>query len=366
MPLEPKPMAQEPSNRPLDVYFRLALATLIIYWCFLIARPFLVMLIWASIIAVSLYPVYKGLSNLLRGRKVLTSVFMILILIALFVIPSIQIGHSLTKTAKELKRELDTEQFDIPDPDQAIADLPVVGNQLYSLWMEADTNFEAFLEHYREPISNVGGWLLKSIIGVMGDLIISIIAVIIAGGLMVYGESIYAFLERFANRLIGDRGHEYISQSRDTILSVVKGILLIALIQAALAFVGLAIANVPAAGVWAVLILIAAIVQLPVMIVTIPIIIYGFSYLDTTPAIIFTIYIAAIGLIDNILKPILLGRGLETPMLVILIGALGGLALHGILGLFVGPVILSIGYRSVFIWMDGSSGAPSKTESAAH
>ena len=350
-------MTNSPSKRPLDVYLRLALATLIIFWCFMIARPFLVMLIWASIIAVSLYPLYKRLIKLLRGKRILTSAVMIVALIALFIIPSIQIGHSLTKTAKEIKRELDSGVFRFAEPDEAIQELPVVGNRLYDLWNEAAFNFETFLEHYREPLANFGTWLLKSIVNVMGDLVISVVAVIIAGGLMIYGDKLLQFLERLANRLIGEHGHEYIVHSRDTILSVVQGILLIAIIQAALAFVGFAVADLPAAGLWAVLILVAAIVQLPVLIITLPIIIYGFSYLDTTAAIFFAIYTGAIGLIDNVLKPMLLGRGLDTPMLVILIGALGGLALHGILGLFVGPVILSIGYRSMLLWIDNADEA---------
>lgn len=350
-------MEKNQTPRPLDIYLRLALATLIIIWCFMIARPFLVMLIWAAIIGVSLYPLFKRLKSLLRGKRVLTSAVMILVLIALFVFPSIQIGHSLTKTAKEIKKELDAGSFSIVEPDESVREIPVVGKRLYDLWNEAAFNFETFLEHYREPLTNFGTWLLKSIVNVMGDLVISVIAVIIAGGLMIYGDELMRFLERLANRLIGERGHEYIVHSRDTILSVVKGILLIAIIQAALAFVGFSVAGLPAAGLWAVLILIAAIVQLPVMLITLPIIIYGFSFLDTTWAIIFAIYVGAIGLIDNILKPMLLGRGLETPMLVILIGALGGLALHGILGLFVGPVVLSIGYRSMLLWIDNTDEA---------
>jgi len=277
---------------------------------------------------------------------------MILFLLTVFVLPSVQIGHSLTKTAKELKSELNANEINFQEPPAKVAEWPLIGEQVYSFWKEAAGNLPSFIEHYKEPLKNFGGWILKSILSVMTDLVISVIAIIIAGALMVYGESIYQFMERFSTRLIGDRGHEYVVTARDTIVSVVKGILLIALVQAALAFVGFAVAGLPAAGLWAILILIAAIVQLPVLIITIPIIVYGFSFMDTTPAIIFAIYTFSIGLIDNILKPILLGRGLSTPMLVILIGALGGLAAHGIIGLFVGPVILSIGYRSLMLWIE--------------
>lgn len=344
-------MPSIPTQKPLDIFFRIILASIIILWCFYIARPFLVLLIWSGIIAVALYPLFGWVKKKFKGRKVLTATSMILFLLTVFVLPSVQIGHSLTKTAKELKRELNANEINFEEPPAKVAEWPLIGDQVYSIWNEAASNLPSFIEHYKELISNVGARLLKSILGIMTDLVISIIAIIIAGALMVYGESIYQFMERFSQRLIGDRGHEYVVTARDTIVSVVKGILLIALVQAVLAFVGFAVAGLPAAGLWAILILIAAIVQLPVLIITIPIIIYGFSFMDTTPAIIFAIYTFAIGLIDNILKPVLLGRGLETPMLVILIGALGGLAAHGIIGLFVGPVVLSIGYRSLMLWI---------------
>lgn len=345
-------MPANTSPKPLDFFFRIILASIIIFWCFYIARPFLVLMIWSGIIAVALYPLFVWFKAKLKGRKILTASIMIVLVLALFVLPSIQIGHSLTKTAKEIKHELDSKELYFQEPPQKITEWPIVGDKIYSVWEDAANNLPGFIENYREPITSAGTWILKSLLGIMTDLVVSVFAIIIAGVLMVYGDSIYSFTEKFSKRLIGDRGHEYIITARDTIVSVVKGIILIGLIQATLAFAGFAIAGLPAAGLWAILILIAAIVQLPVLIITVPIIIYGFSFLNTTPAIIFGIYTFSIGLIDNILKPILLGRGLSTPMLVILIGALGGLAAHGIIGLFVGPVILSIGYRSLMLWIE--------------
>lgn len=139
-----------------------------------------------------------------------------------------------------------------------------------------------------------------------------------------------------------------------TIRSVVKGILLVAVIQSVLAYIGFILIDLPAASVFAILVLIFAIIQLPPLIAMIPAIAIVFSYADSTPAIIFTVYSIIVSMSDSFLKPILLGKGLETPMLVILIGALGGMMLQGILGLFIGPVVLAIAYNLYNYWLTGS------------
>jgi predicted PurR-regulated permease PerM len=156
---------------------------------------------------------------------------------------------------------------------------------------------------------------------------------------------------QFANRLRPGKGEEFMDMCTSTIRSVVKGILLVAIIQAVLAYIGFVVIQLPAASVFAVLVLIFAIIQLPPLIAMIPAIAIVFSYAETTPAIIFSIYAIIVSMSDSFLKPILLGKGLETPMLVILIGALGGMMLQGILGLFIGPVVLAIAYNLYLSWV---------------
>jgi predicted PurR-regulated permease PerM len=152
----------------------------------------------------------------------------------------------------------------------------------------------------------------------------------------------------------GDQGQDILTISRDTIRSVVKGILLVALIQTILALVGLKIAGIPAAGVFAFLVLVFAIVQIPVFLVLLPPVIISFSTLDTTAAVVFSVYMIAISLSDNILKPIFLGKGLQTPIIIILIGSIGGMLLHGIIGLFVGAVVLAVAHRLYTYWVQSS------------
>jgi len=143
--------------------------------------------------------------------------------------------------------------------------------------------------------------------------------------------------------------------SRNTIRSVVKGILLVAIIQAVLSFIGFKLIGIPAAGLFTMLVLVAAIVQIPVTLVVIPAIALVFSITDnTTHAIIFAVYIVVVSLLDNFLKPILLSKGLQTPTVIIFLGAIGGVILHGIIGLFVGTVVLALAHRFYLRWLNST------------
>jgi predicted PurR-regulated permease PerM len=134
--------------------------------------------------------------------------------------------------------------------------------------------------------------------------------------------------------------------------SVTLGILGVAMIQALLASLGLLVVGVPGAGLWALLVLILAIVQLPTILVLGPIIVYVFSTSTTVTAVVFAIWSILVGISDAFLKPLLMGRGVDVPMLVIFIGAIGGFMTSGIIGLFIGAIILALGYKLYLIWLD--------------
>ena len=204
---------------------------------------------------------------------------------------------------------------------------------------------------YKDEISNSLGWVFNSFAGLMGSVFLGMFALIIAGAFMSSADAGYQSGVNFANRLVAGKGKEFMDMCVSTIRSVVKGILLVAIIQAALAYLGFIVIGLPGASLFALLVLIFATVQIPALLAMIPAIAIVFSYADTTPAIIFTIYAVLVGAADNFLKPMLLGKGLATPMLVILIGALGGMMLQGILGLFIGPVVLALGYQIYSNWV---------------
>ncbi len=186
----------------------------------------------------------------------------------------------------------------------------------------------------------------------VGSAFLFAFSIIIAGVLLTTASSGYATARNIASNLAGvERGPAFTDLAILTIRSVAKGVLGVALIQTILAAIGLLAAGVPGAGIWAGLVLILAIVQLPPLIVLGPIAIWYFSVAEPAPAIVFLVYASVVSVSDTFLKPLLLGRGVEVPMLVILIGAIGGAIAKGIIGLFVGAVILALGYELVKLWM---------------
>ena len=340
------------SQLPIDIYLRMLILSLLIAWCFFIARPFLVIMIWAIIIAVAVYPIHKRLINFLGGRRLLAIGIFILIVLSLFVMPSIPIAKSILSHNKEIRSFLQDPEAQLPRPNPEVADWPVVGKQVYEKWVDATVNIESFLQEHTEQVSGIVGWLLKGIGTVLADIFISFVSMLIAAFFLYHSEVFYQGTIRFAKRLLGETGEEYVKISRDTIKSIVQGVILIAIIQAGLAYLGMAIFGLRLAGLFAIIVMILAVIQMPMMLITIPLAIYGFTVAETSSAIVFAVYIMILGLLDNILKPIFLGRGLTVPMILILIGSLGGLMLHGLLGLFVGAVVMAIGFQTYRLWLD--------------
>ena len=176
-------------------------------------------------------------------------------------------------------------------------------------------------------------------------------SLIIAAIFLIGSEKSIQFYKDVSRRLMGDKGDEWVNLSTLTVRSVVNGVLGVAIIQAIFALIGMALMGVPLAIVWAVAIMFLTIIQLPALIIIAPIIAYVFSQGSGTAEVIFAIYMILVGASDGILKPMLMGRGVNVPMLVILIGAIGGMMLMGMIGLFVGAVIFALAYTLFGFWM---------------
>jgi len=204
---------------------------------------------------------------------------------------------------------------------------------------------------YHEQLQDIAKWIFRALTGVGIGVLEFVAAIIIAGVMLTYAKSGGQAAERVFIRLVGSRGQEFVRLSETTIRQVVKGILGVALIQTILASLGLFIAGVPLAGLWAVICLVLAIVQIGVGPVIIPIVIYVWSTSSTTTAVLFTIWSIFVLTIDNVLKPLLLGKGAPVPMLVIFLGAIGGFVATGLVGLFLGAVILSLTYKLLLEWL---------------
>ncbi len=341
------------TNNPINTYINIVLLTLLLAWSFLIVKPFVTLIVWSIIVAVALYPLYQKILGLTKGKKkgLVTSLFVI-VLLALIITPTINLTSSLISSGKEIYQSFEEGSLEVPPPRENIRDWPVVGENLYSAWSKASADLERFINSYQDQIADSLSWFFGSFAGLLGSVAIGLFAIIIAGVFMSSADSGYQAGVQFANRLRPGKGEEFMDMCKSTIRSVVKGILLVAIIQAVLAYLGFIVIGLPAASIFAVLVLIFAIIQLPPLIAMIPAIAIVFSYAESTPAIIFTIYAIIVSMSDSFLKPLLLGKGLETPMLVILIGALGGMMLQGIMGLFIGPVVLAIAFNLYQAWVN--------------
>ena len=331
---------------------RIVVLLLILVWCFLIIRPFVIIAIWSILLAVALYPLYKWfVAKLGEHRKKLATFIFTIVSLLLLAVPAYFVLASIFESISTIVDQIKSEGFQIPSPDLKIKSWPLVGERLYDEWYALSDNIEQYAVVHKDAILEFGKGFLSSVKGFLGTMITFVISFFIALVLMFNAENAYRASLRLFIKLIGQEGEEVILISRDTIRNVIKGILLVAVIQSVLAFIGFKAIGIAGAGIFTLLVLIAAIVQIPVTLVMVVPILFAFSIVEPTYAIIFTIYCLLVGLSDNVLKPILLGKGLKTPMIVILIGTIGGLLLHGIIGLFVGPVILSVVYQLYQYWI---------------
>jgi predicted PurR-regulated permease PerM len=339
-------------RRAMEAAIRIGLLVLLVLWCFNIVQPFIMLVLWGAIIAVAVYPLFLKFSAVLGGRRKTAATLMTLIALALLVTPTVLLTDSAIENSQHIARQIREGTLSIPPPSEKVQSWPLVGKKLYSTWDLAATNIGELVSKYKSQLAGLGKRVLSAAAGAGVTVLQFVISIIIAGVFLVYAQNSCRGLEAVAARLMGTQGgKDFVGMSGATIRSVAQGVLGVAIIQSLLAGMGLLAIGVPYAGVWTLLVLLLAVVQLPSIIVLGPIIIYVFSVAATVPAVIFMIWSLLVGLSDNILKPLLLGRGLDIPMLVILLGAIGGMLLSGLIGLFVGAVVLAVGYRLLIAWL---------------
>jgi predicted PurR-regulated permease PerM len=334
----------------ISIYLLLVLA--LVVWCYRIISPFIPFILWGTIIAVALYTPFVKLRSALGGRNKLAVFVFATLGLAVFIVPVYLFGESLVTLAKGVTATLETGEFSVPTANESIRSWPVIGEKLYQNWASAAANFEGWLQAHNEQVKGVLQAVLAGIAGLGLSLLQLAASVLIAAALLANDQAAKLAMHRLGRRLVGDTADEFVNLTTATIRSITIGVLGIAFIQAVAGGAGMALVGVPLAGLWALVILVLAIAQLPPLVVLLPAIIYVFSTNDnTTAAIVFTIWSAVVSTSDAFLKPLLLGRGVEAPMLVILLGAIGGMLYSGIIGLFLGAVILALGYKLAMAWL---------------
>ena len=339
-------------KRAVETSLRIGLIALLVVWCFQIVRPFIHPIVWGIIVAIALHPLYLRLGRLTGGRNRLSAMILVVGLLLLLLVPSVMITTSLVESATELAGNLSEGEIDVPPPPAQVANWPIVGGRVHALWSTASQNLGAALGQAKPQLKAIGHWMLSGGATAGFGIVMFALSIVIAGVLLSYGERATETARRIARRVAQERGDALIELTGNTVQSVTRGILGVALIQAVLAGIALLVANVPAAGLWALLVLILAVIQVPTLLVLGPIIFYVSATNSMVVTVGFGLWMLAVGLSDNVLKPILLGRGVDVPMLVIFLGAIGGFILEGIIGLFVGAVLLAVGYKLLQLWLE--------------
>ena len=344
-------------KRTVEAAIRIGVIAGLVAWCFLIARPFLVPIIWGAIIAIAVFHGYKRLMTALGGRRVMAAVLVTLLMLLLLVVPSVLLGDSLVSGVRNVVDLFQSGEFKIPPPPESVASWPLIGEPIARTWALASQDLEAAVRQASPMLKGFGVWLLGAAAGAGLALLQFVLAIVISGAFLANSAAVGRTTEAVARRLAGERGLEFARVAEQTVRSVASGILGVALIQALLAGIGFLVAGVPAAGLLTLICLLFGVIQLGVVIVLIPVVIYLFSTADTATAVAFLIWAILVAPVDNILKPILLGRGVDVPMLIIFVGAIGGFLSAGIIGLFLGAVVLALGYKLFLAWLAQDSTA---------
>lgn len=355
LPSQPdQELEQRLASRLMDVLIRAGLILAMVLLCYRILSPFLILMVWALIMAVTLYPLHQSLANKIGGRQGLAATLLVVVGFVLIVVPTAMLVSSLGDSVHQLINGVQNNTLRIPAPHPGVEDWPIIGQQIHDVWAKAHTDLPALVQSMQPKIGELAKTALSFVASIGGGLLRFLAAFIIAGIIMSFGQSGGRGSQAISERIAGSaRGGELLRLSTATIRAVAQGVIGVAFIQAIIVGLALLVAGIPWAGALAGIVLILGIAQLPSLIVILPAIIYLWSSGDygNAAAIAYTVLLVLAGMADNVLKPLMLGRGVDAPMPVVLLGALGGMATGGIVGMFVGATLLALGYQLFMGWV---------------
>jgi len=352
MPTQEDKSPATPSTASLtvDAAIRIGLLGLLLYWSLKVIGPFLTVALWSAILTVALYPVFDWLARRLGSRRWAATLITLLCLL-IVIGPVTWLGFGLIGSVDFVVRGFDSKILSIPLPAESVKNWPLIGEQVHRLWTLAATDVKTILLEAAPRLKPLGSKLLDIAGTVVFGLLEFVAAIIIAGFLYSPGPQLAASLGALLRRIFGHRSAEMLKLAGSTIRNVSRGVVGIALVQSFLAGLGFLVAGIPAAGFFSFIALVLGIIQIGPTILFIPIVVWSWTTLETTNALIFTAYMVAVGLVDNVLRPFVMAHGLTTPMPIIFIGVVGGTLAYGISGLFLGPIVLSVTWALLVAWV---------------
>lgn len=354
-------------GRLVELLLPLLLLTVLIYLCGQLLVPFVGLLIWTIILAVCFYPIHNRLKKRVSNR--MSAIIIGVGLSAFVLVPTTIAAISAAGSIPKVVAAIQSGEQQIPPPPARLQSIPVVGDRAHAMWTQASTDMPAFAQQYKPQLAAFA----KTLVGFAGSLFVTVLAVvaavIFAAITLAYSASARAFVANVLARVTGSResGDHYMSVIGATIKSVANGVIGVAFVQALLVGIGFFVVGVPGAGLLSIIAMAFGVVQIPVLLITLPAIIWAFAVKSSTVAIIFMIWSIIAGLSDAVLKPMMIGHGLEVPMPIILLGVIGGVMAYGLVGLFIGAVVLAVGYVLFIEWLNQAPKAkePAKVKAAA-
>jgi predicted PurR-regulated permease PerM len=334
----------------VDIAIRLAVLGLLLYWAFALIRPFVSLAIWSAVLAVALHPAFDWTARRLGGRPRLAAALVTLASLVIIIGPATWLALSLIESLRTVSAHLEASTLAVPAPPSGLKGWPLIGEPLYQFWDLASTNSRAAVAQVVPHLKPFGTTLLRVAASTGTATLTFFASVVVAGFLLSSAPMLANAVRAFSHRLAAGRGEEFTKLAAVTIRTVARGVVGISVLQALLAGLGLAVAGVPAASLITSAVLVFAIIQIGAAFVLIPVVIWSWFAMDTTTALLFTAYMVPVNLLDNVLRPMVLGRGLKTPMPVILLGVIGGTFAYGIAGLFLGPIVLAVIWELLVAW----------------
>ena len=344
--------SEQTTSSFIEVAIRLGALALLLYWSLLLVSPFISIVIWSAVLSVALYPAFEWISLRLGGHRRLAAALVTILSLLVIVGPASWLALGLVDSVRLIAERLDLANLTIPPPSSSVKEWPLIGEPIYQFWDLASTNLSAALAQILPQLKPLGSSLLRIGADTGLGIIMFLVSIIVAGFLFSPAPTIVEAVKKFARRLNPTRGEEFVDQAGATIRAVSRGVIGISVLQALLAGIGLMVAGIPQASLITFAVLVLGIIQIGPSIVIIPVIIWSWIFMDTKSALLFTAYMVPVNLLDNLLRPLVMGRGLKTPMLVILFGVIGGTLAYGITGLFLGPIILAVIWELFVSWID--------------
>ncbi len=333
-----------------ELAVKLGLFFFLVYWSAVLLRPFLSIALWSLILAVTLHPAFSWTARRLGGRRKLAAVLVTAICLLVLAGPIIWLGLSMIEGVSSLSSRLTSGDIAIPPPSEEIKTWPFVGERLYYFWDLASTNLKRAVSEalpYLTPLRSTARRVAE---GVATGIPTFLVSVIVAGALFPPAPALLKGVRAASQRILPSRGQELLKLAGATIRNVSQGVIGIALLQAILAGLGFLVAGIPGGGFLALGVLVTGILQIQGLLF-IPVLAWIWTSMPTATALGLTAYLAPVGLLNNVLGPIVMSHGLTTPMLVIFIGLLGGAVTHGVIGLFIGPIVLAVTWELIAAWM---------------